>query len=100
MPPTPERDVVFLLEPLKQRRDSLFMPGWPKAWKNRSKKTWASPFSSPLMFAPTHETKPASRFARSVSMVGHFPLFSRYEVDYNNMESVVRHACLHRLAKK
>ncbi len=38
------------------------------AWKNRSKKTWASPFSSPLMFAPTQETNPDSRFARSVSI--------------------------------
>ena len=29
-------------------------------------------FSSPLMFAPTHETKTASRFARSVS-IGRVP---------------------------
>jgi hypothetical protein len=58
------------------------------------------PLPIPVMFAPTHETKPASRFARSVSIVGHFPLFSRYEVDYNNMESTVHHACLQRLTRK
>ena len=33
------------------------------------------------MFAPTHETKPASRFVRSVSIASH-PL-SRDDRDYN-----------------
>src|SRR5271157_1516875 len=68
---------------------------------NRSRKTSAPPLLVPPECLPRPiERKPASRFTRSVSMVGHFPLFSRYEVDYNNMESVVHHACLHRTAKK
>jgi hypothetical protein len=62
-----------------------FNPACPKAWKNRSKKTWASPFSSPLMFAPTHETKPARRFARSVSFFVLSPLLLTMRGDYNTV---------------
>src|SRR5271157_994864 len=62
-----------------------FNPAWPKAWKNRSRKSWASPFSYPLMFAPTHETNPARRFARPVSIFLLSPLLLTLRGDYNTV---------------
>ena len=42
--------------------------GWPKAWKRRSRKIWAWPFSSPVMWAAAQATNSWRRDLRSVAM--------------------------------
>ena len=51
---------VRLLDPLFQRRASLFQPSMPQTLEEPVQEDWGLPFSSPLMFAPTHETNPAT----------------------------------------
>src|SRR4051812_7312752 len=43
-------------------------PGWLKAWSKRSRKTWASPFSSPVMWAADQSTNSWRRDLRSVGI--------------------------------
>ena len=45
-------------------------PPWPKAWKRRSRKICACPFSSPVMWACAHATKAASFSVRESGIFG------------------------------